>query len=49
MSEWLVIGVVVVATAAIIAHSEWRYRRLREWLDALGEMIGEWIDEERED
>jgi hypothetical protein len=45
--EWFIVGVVVVATVTIIVHNEWRYRRLVEWLDAVGEMIGEFIDSQK--
>jgi hypothetical protein len=47
VNDAIVLVAVVVATAAIIAHNEWRYRRMVQWLDALGEMLGEWLDSER--
>jgi hypothetical protein len=42
MNQWLILAVVVISTIAIIAHNEWRYRRLVEWLDAIGEMISDY-------
>jgi hypothetical protein len=42
--DWILLGALVVATAAIIAHNEWRYRNLVEWVDAIGEMVGEYIE-----
>ena len=47
MNDAIVLVAVVVAAAAIIAHNEWRYRCMMRWLDAIGEMIGEWLDAER--
>jgi hypothetical protein len=41
VNDLIVLAAVVVAAAAIIAHNEWRYRRLVRWLDAIGEMLGE--------
>jgi hypothetical protein len=45
VNDLIVLVAVVVAAAAIIAHNEWRYRRLVHWLDAIGEMLGEWLDQ----
>lgn len=42
-NDWILIAVIVVAAAAIILHGEWRHRQLVQWLDMVGEMIGEWI------
>lgn len=44
IGEWVLVGAIVVATAAIIAHAEWRYRRLVAWLDAIGEMVSDYIE-----
>lgn len=46
MNTWLIIAAIVAATAVIIAHQEWRYRRMVEWLDALGQMLSDWKDEQ---
>ena len=34
-----------VALLILIAHQEWRYRCLVKWLDALGEMTSEAINQ----
>jgi len=41
--EWTELVALALATAAIIAHAEWRYRRTIEWLDAIGEMVSDYI------
>jgi hypothetical protein len=47
VNDLIVLVAVVVAAAAIIAHNEWRYRCTVRWLDAIGEMLGEWLDQKR--
>ena len=35
---------IIIAAAAVIAHSEWRYRRLQESVDVVGTLVGEIAD-----
>lgn len=44
VGEWIILSAVLIG----IAHNEWRYRGLAKWLDATGEMIGEFFDSRNE-
>ena len=35
---------IIIGVAANLAATLWTYRRLVEWLDAIGEMVGEALD-----
>lgn len=39
--------IIVVLVLIAIAHSEWRYRQVTQYLDAIGEMIGEFFDSQK--
>jgi hypothetical protein len=41
--------VIVVLVLIAIAHQEWRYRQVTAYLDAIGEMIGEFFDSQKEE
>lgn len=41
--EWIELVALAIATALIIGHAEWRHRRTIEWLDAIGEMVSDYI------
>lgn len=41
--EWTELVALAIATALIIGHAEWRHRQLVTWLDAIGEMVSDYI------